>query len=62
MYDMLCFAILYWKAIESITSDHGNDLWQFKLSEEEWAIAQEVCDVLKVHDMGVWLCTYQHSS
>jgi len=62
MYNMLCFAILYWKAIESITSDCGNDLWQFELSEEEWAIVQEVCDVLKICDMGVWLCTYQHSS
>jgi len=55
---MLCFAILYWKAIESITLDHGNDLWQFELSEEEWAIAQEVCDVLNVCDVAVWLCMY----
>jgi hypothetical protein len=55
-YNMLCFAILYRKAIENITSDRRNDLQQFELSEEEWAIVQEVCDVLKVRDVAVWLC------
>ena len=41
-YDMLCFAIQYRKAIEDMTSDWTNDLRQFELVEEEWAIAEEL--------------------
>jgi hypothetical protein len=55
---MLSFTILYQKAIENVTSDRRNDLRQFELSEEEWAIAQEVCDTLKVRDVAVWLFYY----
>ena len=47
-YDMLDFAIRYQKAIKSITSDRKNDLRQFEMSEEEWAIADELREVLKV--------------
>lgn len=41
-YNMLSFAVQYWEAIEGITSDHKNDLQQFKLGEEEWVIAEEL--------------------
>jgi hypothetical protein len=47
---MLCFAIQYCKAIEDMTSDRTNDLRRFELVEEEWAIAEELRDMLKVSD------------
>ncbi len=48
-YDMLCFAIEYRKAIENLTSERKNDLRQFELTEDEWAIAEQLSDMLKVH-------------
>ena len=51
-YDMLSFAIEYCEAIESMTADRKNDLRKFELAEEEWVIAEEVCDTLKACDMA----------
>ena len=45
---MLCFSITYRKAIEAMTSERKNDLRQFELEEEEWAIAEELGNTLKV--------------
>jgi hypothetical protein len=50
-YDMLCFAIEYRKAIENMTSERKNDLQEFKLIEDEWAIAEQLKDMLKVHNL-----------
>jgi hypothetical protein len=47
-YDMLCFAIKYRKAIDEIASECKNNLRQFEMLEEEWAIAEELRDILKV--------------
>ena len=47
-YDMLCFSITYRKAIEAMTLERKNDLQQFELEEEEWAIAEELGNTLKV--------------
>lgn len=47
---MLAFAVEYRKAIEKITSDRKNDLRQFAVSGEEWDIAEELRDILKVRD------------
>ena len=47
---MLCFALEYRAAIENITSDRKNNLRQFELQEDEWTIAEELRDVLKVCD------------
>ena len=52
-YDMLSFAIKYRQAIEDITSERKNNLWQFELTEGEWAIASELSDVLKVRVMSL---------
>ena len=49
-FNMLAFAVEYRKAIEKITSDRKNDLRQFELSGEEWVIAEELRDILKVRD------------
>ncbi|KAH9981720.1 hypothetical protein BJV74DRAFT_797816 [Russula compacta] len=45
---MLNFAIDYKKAIEAMTSEWKSDLHQFELDEEEWAIAEELQDMLKI--------------
>jgi hypothetical protein len=47
-YDMLCFSIEYRKAIENMTSERKNDLRQYELDEDEWVIAEELSDTLKV--------------
>ena len=49
-YDMLCFAIEYQKAIENMTSECKNDLWQFELIEDKWVVATQLNDMLEVHD------------
>ena len=59
-YDMLSFAVQYWWAIKHITSDQRNDLWESKLLEDEWEIAE---DMLKVHGSHVTCgCTEQYVS
>jgi hypothetical protein len=50
-YDMLYFAVQYRAAIENITSDRKNDLRQFELTEDEWNMATELRDTLKVRDL-----------
>ena len=45
---MLCFSIEYRKAIENMTSERKNDLRQYELDEDEWVIAEELSDTLKV--------------
>jgi hypothetical protein len=47
-YDMLSFSVKYRKAIEVMTSERKNDLRQFELEEEEWAIAEELGNTLMV--------------
>lgn len=50
---MLNFAIDYKKAIKAMTSERKNNLCQFELDEEEWAIAEELRDMLKVCDVTI---------
>jgi hypothetical protein len=45
---MLEFAIAYQDALDIITGDREMKLRQYKLDEEEWDTAQELCKVLKV--------------
>ncbi|KAI0040527.1 hypothetical protein FA95DRAFT_1502731 [Auriscalpium vulgare] len=44
---MVGFAVQYKAAIDRITAEKSSDLRPYELSEEEWDIAQELCDVLK---------------
>ncbi|KAF8238068.1 hypothetical protein L208DRAFT_1244315 [Tricholoma matsutake] len=44
---MLSFAIRY-RAIEQMTSERKNDLRQYELTEEEWVIASELSNTLKI--------------
>jgi hypothetical protein len=45
-YEMLAFALQYRQAIDEITVDR--DMRKYELLEEEWALVQELCDVLAV--------------
>ena len=47
-YDMLDFSLKYRKTIDLLTADRQNELWNYELSEREWTIARQLCDVLKV--------------
>jgi hypothetical protein len=47
-YDMLRFAIKYRMALDTITAEQDMKLRDYELGREEWKVAQELCDVLKV--------------
>ena len=47
-FDMLVFALEYRDTLDVITGDHDMKLRQFEMDDEEWAIAQQLCEVLKV--------------
>jgi len=46
--DMLGFSIKYKAAIAKLTSEHKNDLGKYELTEEEWKIAEELGEILKI--------------
>ncbi|KAF8157780.1 hypothetical protein BJ912DRAFT_866724 [Pholiota molesta] len=45
---MICFAIEYRDAFDTITGEHDMKIRQYKLSAREWEIATELRDLLKV--------------
>lgn len=47
-YDMLRFAVDYRVAIDTITAERTMKLCDFELGKEEWKVAKELCEVLKV--------------
>jgi hypothetical protein len=47
-YDMLDFATEYRAALDIMTADRDMNLRQFELSEEEWNMVTELCEVLRV--------------
>jgi len=51
-YDMLKFALEYRKAVDMLTADRQNELHDYELSEREWTIANQLCDVLKASDVS----------
>jgi hypothetical protein len=48
-FDMLTFALEYREAIDIICANKNMDLHNYELSEKEWELAQQLCDVLKAH-------------
>jgi len=46
MYDMLVFALEYRHAIDEISGDR--EMRKYKLEEEDWALVQQLCDILEV--------------
>jgi hypothetical protein len=47
-FDMLNFALEYRKAVQNLTGDEELNLEKYKLTRNEWAIAEHLRDVLKV--------------
>ena len=47
-FDMLWFAVQYREALDIITAERNLHLRHYELSKEEWDVAEELCDVLKV--------------
>lgn len=47
-YDMLDVAVRYREAVETLCSKADRGLRAFELTAEEWTIAEELRDVLKV--------------
>lgn len=45
---MLKFAIEYRSAIDTITAERSMKLRDYELGREEWKVAEELCEVLKV--------------
>ena len=48
-FDMLVFAVEYQVAINKISGDRALKLRKFELNAEEWEIAVQLRNVLKVH-------------
>jgi hypothetical protein len=48
MFDMLDFAIEHMAAINTITRDRDMKLRQYELSKDDWKLARQLRDVLKV--------------
>ena len=46
--DMLDFAVQYIPAIDTITGDRDMKLRQYELSKDDWDMARQLRDVLKV--------------
>jgi hypothetical protein len=47
-FDMLKFSIEYRRAIDAITAERTMKLRDYELGREEWKVAEELCEVLKV--------------
>jgi len=47
-FDMLDFAVKHIAAVNAITSNRDMKLRQYELSEDEWDVARQLRDVLKV--------------
>jgi hypothetical protein len=47
-YDMLQFALQYRTAIDDIAGNKTAGLRQYEIDDDEWKIAQQLCDTLKV--------------
>ena len=47
-FDMLDFAVEHITAIDTITGDHEMKLRQYELNEDDWEMARQLQDVLKV--------------
>jgi hypothetical protein len=48
MFTMLEFAITYCKLLDLLSSERGNRLREFELKEDEWKLAMQLLDCLKI--------------
>ena len=52
-YDMLVVGNEYSEAVDVITGDRNMNLWKFEMSKEEWTVAEQLQEVLKVSSIRV---------
>ena len=58
-FDMLEFAIWYHITIDAMTTVCEFNLWKYELVPDEWSIAMELCDVLRVSNcISLFFLTY----
>ena len=55
---MVQFATEYRSALDIMTADRDMNLRRFELSEKEWGMATELCDVLQVSFPYLFLCIF----
>lgn len=48
MFDMLAFTLEYRTAVDEIAGNKAANLRQYELTDEEWRIAEQLHDTLKV--------------
>ena len=46
-FDMLQYALEHRQAIDLVTQRHELGLQRFELTDDEWKVIQQLCDVLK---------------
>jgi hypothetical protein len=51
-FDMLNFALDYRVAIDGITSNRDLNLCKYKLEDDEWAVAERLCDTLEACNLS----------
>ena len=56
-FDMLAFALQYRVAVDDIAGNKAANLRQYELSDEEWRIAEQLHDTLKVSICACMLST-----
>lgn len=59
MFDMLVFALEYRTAVDDIAGNKTANLQQYELTDEEWQIAEQLHNTLKV---SVCLHIFSHTS
>jgi hypothetical protein len=52
-FDMLNFALEYRAGIDAMTDKRKLGLGEYEMSDEEWSIVKQLCDVLKVSRLNV---------
>jgi len=51
---MLAFVILYQSAIDDITANKIGNLFKYELDDDEWKIAVQLHNMMKVHGYLFW--------
>ena len=47
-YDMMCFILTYWKAVDQITADKVLKLRRYEIDNDDWVIIKDLVHVLEV--------------
>jgi hypothetical protein len=52
-YDMMCFTLTYWKAVDQITADKVLKLRRYEIDNDDWVIVKDLVHVLEVISLVV---------